>query len=191
MNTVNLIGRLTRDRARSMPDGDRAVCDLRIARSTTARTIRPRRCRDVRQAGRGLRRVPLEGPSGRRLRPPDLPRVGQGRRAALEALRDPGASSSCPSRRARPRRTARSQEPRRRSSAADDDIAFWVDAGQVASTRRGPRGPRRRRAKSRSRSRVGSFPAGAWCVRRSSAIRSGEARTGAGSPARDLAGQRP
>jgi single-strand DNA-binding protein len=32
MNSVNLIGRLTRDpELRSMPDGDRAVCDLRIA----------------------------------------------------------------------------------------------------------------------------------------------------------------
>jgi len=32
MNTVNLIGRLTRDpELRSMPDGQRSVCDLRIA----------------------------------------------------------------------------------------------------------------------------------------------------------------
>jgi single-strand DNA-binding protein len=32
MNSVNLIGRLTRDpELRSMPGGDRAVCDLRIA----------------------------------------------------------------------------------------------------------------------------------------------------------------
>ena len=32
MNSVNLIGRLTRDpELRSMPDGDRSVCDLRIA----------------------------------------------------------------------------------------------------------------------------------------------------------------
>ena len=93
MNSVNLVGRLTKD-PELAERGKTKVCDMRIA--VNGRGQEPARLHrrgGVQQAGRGLRHLPLEGLPGRRRRLTAPRRVGVERLQALQAL---GARPVCP-----------------------------------------------------------------------------------------------
>ena len=142
INRVVLVGNLTRDpELRHTPSGT-AVCKLRLAVNTRRKDAADRRVgreaellrrHRLGQPGRELRAVPLEGPPGRRRRPPRLARVGGPGRHEAPGGRDHRRQRPVPRqpRRRRRRRRARSSCPRRAGGsddfappAADDDIPF-------------------------------------------------------------------